>query len=172
MSAGAAVAAGLGMTASGLLLPTQARAQDTKPQKGGHLVIAMHSASSSDHLDPASYTMAYMYTVGFQLFNTLLELGPDGKLTSALVESWEPANADASKWVFRLRKDVTFHNGKELTAKDVVYSLNHHRGDDTKSGGKGVLLAVTDVTASDAHEVTVTLNAGNVDFPAAFISII
>ncbi|MDT6942193.1 ABC transporter substrate-binding protein [Brucella pseudogrignonensis] len=169
MSAGAAVAAGLGMTASGLLLPIQARAQDAQPKKGGHLVIAMHSASSSDHLDPASYTMAYMYTVGFQLFNTLLELGPDGKLTSALVESWEPANADASKWVFRLRKGVTFHNGKELTAKDVVYSLNNHRGDDTKSGGKGVLLAVTDVVASDTHEVTVTLNAGNVDFPAAFV---
>lgn len=156
-------------SAGGLLLPTNARAEASKPKKGGHLVIAMHSASSSDHLDPASYTMAYMYTVGFQLFNTLLELGPEGKLTGALVESWEPANNDASKWVFRLKKGVTFHNGKELTAKDAVYSLNHHRGENTKSGGKGVLLAVTDIVASDVYEFTVTLKDGNVDFPASFV---
>lgn len=169
LSATAAAAAGFGLTSSGLFIPSTARAQDAGPRKGGNLVIAMHSASSSDHLDPASYTMAYMYTVGFQLFNTLLELGPDGKLTGALVETWEPANPDASKWVFRLRRGVTFHNGKELTAKDVVYSLNHHRGEDTKSGGKGVLLAVSDVVASDTYEITVTLTAGNVDFPSAFL---
>lgn len=163
--------AAAGLSANGLFLPISAQAQENKPQKGGHLVIAMHSASSSDHLDPASYTMAYMYTVGFQLFNTLLELGPDGKLTGALVESWEPANKDASSWIFRLKKGITFHNGKELTAKDVIYSLNHHRGDNTKSGGKGVLLAVEDITSSDPYEFTVTLKNGNVDFPAAFVDV-
>lgn len=157
------------LSAGGFLLPGSAAAQAETPVRGGHLVMGLDTASSSDRLDPAFYTEAYMYTVGFQLFNTVVELGPDGKLIGALAESWEPATPDASKWVFKLKKGVQFHNGKELTAQDVVYSLNHHRGEKSNSGGKGQLLAVTDIIASDTHEVTVTLNSGNADFPAALV---
>ncbi|QND45054.1 ABC transporter substrate-binding protein (plasmid) [Rhizobium lusitanum] len=157
------------LSAGGLLLPGSAAAQAETPVRGGHLVLGLDTASSSDRLDPAFYTEAYMYTVGFQLFNTVVELGPDGKLIGALAESWEPATPDGSKWVFKLKKGIQFHNGKELTAQDVVYSLNHHRGEKSNSGGKGQLLSVTDISASDTHEVTVTLNSGNADFPAALV---
>lgn len=157
------------LSAGGLLFPGSAAAQAETPVRGGHLVLGLDTASSSDRLDPAFYTEAYMYTVGFQLFNTVVELGPDGKLIGALAESWEPATPDGSKWVFKLKKGIQFHNGKELTAQDVVYSLNHHRGEKSNSGGKGQLLSVTDISASDTHEVTVTLNSGNADFPAALV---
>ncbi|MDR1827475.1 MAG: ABC transporter substrate-binding protein, partial [Methylobacteriaceae bacterium] len=154
-----------------LLSAVGARAQSTTPKKGGHLVMALSSASSSDHLDPASYTEAYMYNVGFQVFNTLLELGPDGRVVPSLVESWEASNNDASQWVFKLRKGVAFHNGKELTVKDVIYSLNHHRGDDSKSGGKAALAPITEIKEVNPHEFSVVLSAGNVDFPASFLDV-
>ncbi|WP_062207338.1 ABC transporter substrate-binding protein [Aureimonas sp. AU12] len=144
-----------------------ARAQDAvvTPKRGGHLVLGLDTASSSDKLDPAFYTESYMYTVGFQLFNTLVELGEDGKLRPSLAESWEPAAPDGSKWIFKIRRGVQFHNGKELTAADVIASIDHHRGAENPSGAKGQLLAVTDISESAPYEVTFALREGNADFP-------
>ncbi|UXN72791.1 ABC transporter substrate-binding protein [Devosia sp. A8/3-2] len=51
----------------------------------------------------------------------------------------------------------------------MVYSLNHHRGEDNPSGGKGQLIPVTDIVASAPYEVTITLSAGNADFPYALV---
>ncbi|WP_294642929.1 ABC transporter substrate-binding protein [uncultured Aureimonas sp.] len=138
-----------------------------QPQRGGHLILGLDTASSSDSLDPALYTEAYMYTVGFQLFNTLVEIDETGKIVPSLAESFEPVKADGSAWRFKLRPGVQFHNGKELTAADVIYSINHHRGADSPSGGKGQLLAVTDLKAEGTNAVVFELSSGNVDFPAA-----
>ncbi len=63
------------------------------------------------------------------------------------------------------RKGVQFSNGKEMTAEDVIYSINHHRGKDSTSGAQGYLQPITDLKASDTHEVTVVLEAGNADVP-------
>ena len=71
-----------------------------------------------------------------------------------LAESWEP-NADATEWVFKLRKGVQFSNGKEMTAADVVYSINHHRGEGSNSGAQGYLQPSSPTSRrATAHEVT------------------
>ncbi|MGZ8688501.1 MAG: ABC transporter substrate-binding protein, partial [Gaiellaceae bacterium] len=44
---------------------------------------------------------------------------PQGKIVPWLATSWKP-NADATVWTFQIRKGVKFHNGKTLTAADVV----------------------------------------------------
>ncbi|MGV1832912.1 ABC transporter substrate-binding protein [Agrobacterium vitis] len=155
LKAGAAVAAST-------FLPSMARAAG--PNKGGHLILGIDGASTSDRLDPAYYFNAYAYNVGLQLFNTLTDFNDDGSLRSALAESWDPAKG-GSEWIFRLRKGVQFHNGKELTPEDVIYSLNHHRGEKSKSAGKGYLLTVTDIVKSAPNEVTFKLSGPNADFP-------
>lgn len=157
---GTAAAAG-----AAAILP--ARAEAARPQRGGHLVLGVDTASSSDSLDPALYTESYMYTVGFQLFNTLVEIDEAGRVAPSLAESWEPVRPDGSAWRFILRRGVSFHNGKALTAADVLHSINHHRGPDSTSGGKGQLLSVTDVRAEGPYAVVFDLKSGNVDFPAA-----
>ena len=161
--------AGMGTVTAGMLassaFPTIGRAQAAQPKRGGHLILGLDTASSSDNIDPAFYTEAYMYTVGFQLFNTLVEIGETGKLIPSLAESWEPTKSDASEWRFKIRKGVQFHNGKELDAKDVIYSINHHRGPDTKSGAKGQLISITEISETAPMEVTITLSGGNADFP-------
>ena len=63
-----------------------------------------------------------------QLRNNLTEVAASGELVGELAESWE-ANADATQWVFNIRKGVEFHNGKTLDSQDVVDSLNHHLGE-------------------------------------------
>lgn len=150
------------VAASTLLLPGMARAAG--PKKGGHLILGIDNASTSDRLDPAYYFEAYTYNVGLQLFNTLTDLNDDSSLRAGLAESWEPAKG-GSEWIFRLRKGVQFHNGKELTPEDVIYSLNHHRGEKSESAGKGYLLSVTDIVKSAPNEVTFKLNGANADFP-------
>ncbi len=79
--------------------------------------------------------------------------------------SWD-VEPGAKERVFKLRKNVSFHNGKPLTADDVVYSLNHHRAPDSKSALRGMMSTISDIKATDKNEVTITLGSGNADLPA------
>ncbi len=133
------------------------------PKKGGHLVVGVDNASSTDRLDPAFWFETYMYFVGSQIFNNLVEIDENAKLAPSLAESWQATN-NHQTWVLNIRQGVQFHDGRSLSAKDVVYSLNHHRGEKSTSPVKGYLDAVTDITASGAHEVTITLASPDVEF--------
>ena len=157
-------AAGLGIAgAAGGLLATPGFAAET-PKKGGHLILGLNGASSSDSLDPATYTATYMQVFGSQLYETLTEVDKDLTVQPRLAESWEP-KPGAAEWVIKLRKGVTFHNGKTMTAADVIHSYNHHRGKDSKSAAKEILAAIVDMKATDTHEVTIKLSGGNADLP-------
>ncbi len=70
-----------------------------------------------------------------------------------LAESWSP-NADSSEWTFKIRKGVKFHNGKELTAEDVVWSARHIMDPANGAAGQGQLAGnVSEVTAVDKYTV-------------------
>ena len=60
---------------------------------------------------------------------------------------------------------MEFHNGKTLEPADVVYSLNLHRGEDTKSGAASIVKGVKDIRADGKDTVVVELAEGNADFP-------
>lgn len=140
---------------------------DDAPQRGGHLRLGLDGASSTDNLDPATYVVAFQYTLGYQWGNSLVELNDKGDINPELAESWEP-DPTATKWVFKIRQGVEFHNGKELTADDVIYTLNYHRGESSTSPAKAFFEAVTEIKATDKHEMTITLNAPNADLPFIF----
>jgi len=135
------------------------------PKKGGNFRQVLTGGATSDVLDPAQTLDSYMINVSAgQLRNNLTEIGSDNQLRGELAESWE-ASADASTWTFKLRKGVEFHNGKSLEAADVVASLNHHRGDDTKSAAKGIVEPIEDIKADGKHTVVFKMKSGNADFP-------
>ena len=115
------------------------------PKKGGNFRIGLVGASTAESLDPATYGTGVInhFMVG-AIGNCLAEIDPNGEAIPELAESWE-TNSSADTWTFRLRQNVTFHNGKTLTADDVIASFNHHRGEDTKSAGKSLLKGVTDI---------------------------
>jgi peptide/nickel transport system substrate-binding protein len=155
----------LGMAASvpvGMLASTSAYGA---AKKGGNFRVGLGHGSTTDSVDPATWENAYtQFTFGYGSNNHLTEILPDGNLGPELAESWE-ASPDAKVWTFKLRKGVEFHNGKTMEASDVIASLNHHRGDDTKSGAKGIVSAVTDMKADGKNVVVITLEGGNADFP-------
>lgn len=134
------------------------------PKKGGRFRVGLAQGATTDTLDPATFENKGMYGINWAMRSFLTEIGSDDKLKSELAESYEASN-DAATWTFRLRKDIEFHNGKPLTTTDIITSINHHRGDDTKSGAKSLLQQVDDVTALDTHTVRFKLSSGNADFP-------
>ncbi|MCG6908624.1 MAG: ABC transporter substrate-binding protein [Deltaproteobacteria bacterium] len=155
--------AGGALGAAGMLpLP---KALAAAPQKGGVFRLGMAGASTAESLDPATYGTGVInaFMVG-AIGNCLTEIDHNGAVVPELAESWE-ASADAGVWTFRLRKDVTFHNGKSMDADDVIASINHHRGENTKSAGKTLLKGVKDIRKLDNHTVVFELAEGNADFP-------
>ncbi len=157
-----------GAMAAGLSLPIASLLADqvnaATPKKGGLLRWGSGQGSTTDTLDPGKFENLFQINSGYAFRGHLTELSSTGELIGDLAESWE-ASDDAATWIFKLRKGVEFHNGKTLDSGDVVATLNHHRGEDSKSAAKALLAAVKDVKADDANTVTVTLTGGNADFP-------
>jgi peptide/nickel transport system substrate-binding protein/oligopeptide transport system substrate-binding protein len=73
-------------------------------------------------LDPALVTDMYGGAVVSQLFDGLVQFDAHLKPMPAIAEVWE-ASPDGRTWTFTLRRGVTFHHGREVTAHDVVYSF-------------------------------------------------
>lgn len=91
------------------------------PQQGGTLRIAVQN--DVDGLDPQRTVSASTFQVTNSIFfDTLVGTDPNGNLIPRLALKWTPS-ADGKIWVFELRDDVQFHNGRKFTAEDVKFSL-------------------------------------------------
>jgi len=134
------------------------------PNKGGRVRLGVTEGSTADLLDPAPDSSAFITHLSSNYLSQLTEVDANGDLQPLLAESFE-ASADAKEWTFDLRKGVEFHDGKPLTAEDVVASINHHRGEDTTSSMKAFGAQVEDVKADGKNRVILTLTEGNADFP-------
>lgn len=135
------------------------------PKKGGHLRVAKGHGSTTDVLDPGIIENGY--TIGLALGGYqgyLTQIGGDGSLEPSLAESWD-ASSDAKTWTFKLRDGLEFHNGRSVTAKDVIASINHHRGEGSTSAAAPLVSSVKELKADGDGIVVIELDAGNADFP-------
>ena len=149
--------------AAGLPIQT-AHADALTPKRGGKMVLASRHGYTTDTTDPALYTNAYQSMLGLAFTNTLTEFLPDGSLGPVLAESWD--SKDGKTWRFRLRKGVSFHDGRRLNSEDVVASINHHRAEDSNSFMKPIADQFVDVRADGQHAIIVTLAKANANLPA------
>lgn len=157
-------AVALGTTALTGSLFGSGQALAATPKKGGHLRIGATEGSTTDVLDPAPDSSAFITMLSSTYLSQLTEVDANGALQPQLAESFEP-NDDATVWTFDLRKGVEWHNGKSLVADDVVATINHHRGEGAKSSMKAFAAQVADVKADGDHRVILTLKEGNADYP-------
>jgi len=140
------------------------RAMAATPKKGGKFRQALTGGATSDSLDPATLFASQPINVSFQLRNCLVEIDHNFKPIPELAESWD-ASPDARIWTFKLRQGIEFHNAKTMTAEDVIFSINHHRGKDSKSAAKPFLKSIENIKADGKYTVVVELSEGNADFP-------
>lgn len=156
-----AIAAGLAVP-SALTLATNVLA--ATPKQGGKLRYGTSYGSTTDTLDAGTSEHGMTQALNYARGNQLTEIDNDGTLVPELSESFESSNG-AKTWVFDLRKGVEFHNGKTLTADDVIATFNYHRGEDSKSAAKGLLTGITDIKKDGDNRVIFELSGGNADFP-------
>lgn len=156
-----AAAMGIAATAvPGLMSQAYAAA----PKKGGHFKIGIDADTTTDSLDPGTYSGTYAQTFGYARNNHLTEINEEGHAVPELAESIE-SSPDAKVWTVKLRKGVEFHNGKTMDADDVIASYNHHRGQDNTSRASGVVEVIADIKADGKDTVVFTLSGGIADFP-------
>jgi peptide/nickel transport system substrate-binding protein len=134
------------------------------PKSGGNFKQALTGGSSSTTLDPGTLTSSWEGNISWQIRNNLVEVDHNFQCAPELAESWEPS-ADAATWAFNLRKGVTFHNGKTLDSRDVIYSINYHRGESSKSVAKSMLKNIKDIKAEGDNRVIFYLENGYADLP-------
>ncbi len=150
------VAAGFGA------MPSLARAQGAP---GATIRVASHVPAAT--IDPVTVADGGGLVVLQQVTEFLCLDGPDLVLRPMLAESWK-ANDDGTVWTFKLRKGVKFHSGSEMTADDVVasierladpangsYALSAFKGTLGKGGSRKV----------DDYTVEFHLDAPNGNFP-------
>ena len=151
------------MGAAAGLFPGEAKAAMT-PKRGGHLRLAMSNANTTDSLDPQLMPARFVAIARNALRNSLMEVDHRGNLVPELAESWEPGDSP-STWIFNLRKDVTFRDGKTVDADDVITTVRYHGGEGSKSGYRSMVKAIADMEADGKNRVVVHLKEPNAHFP-------
>ena len=158
---GRAGALGVSTAVAGTMLSTAAFA-DT-PVKGGLLRAGMQGGESTNTLDPALAASDVPFMINSTWGETLVDVELNGTLGLRVAEEVS-SNADATQWMFKIRKGVEYHNGATMTSEDVVATLKRHTDDKAQSGAQGIVKGITDMKA-EGDMVTLTLAAGNADLP-------
>ncbi|GAA1630393.1 ABC transporter substrate-binding protein [Kribbella alba] len=142
------------------------------PTSGGRLRAVFAGGGAKEVLDPHLQSLFVDIARHKAMFEKLVELGPDLKPVPRLAEKWEP-DAQAAAWRFTLR-DATFHDGRKLTAEDVLYSLARITDPAAPERVAQSSLASLDLKrcrAIDKKTVELTLTAPNAEFPALLAGI-
>lgn len=122
----------------------------------GTIKNEMHYAFSAQPptLDLHTTSTTVAYTIGRGgIYETLVTLDDNYNYVCELAESVD-VNDDYTEYVFHLRKGVKFHNGKEMTADDVVASLNRWK---TYYNNANVACGDSDFEKVDNYTVSITL---------------
>ena len=98
---------------------SQAAQASRSLRRGGDLRLGLTGGSSSETLDPHK-SLTYLDTSRLQsLYQPLAQLNAQAEVEYVLAESIAP-HGSLSTWIIRLRPGVTFHDGKDFTADDVI----------------------------------------------------
>jgi oligopeptide transport system substrate-binding protein len=99
--------------------------------------------AGGESTNPRSYDPATTHTAGNKLvFSGLVSLDPQLNLVPELAETWE-VSPDGTVYTFHIRENAKFHDGRPVTAGDVVYSWE--RAADPKVGSDTVLTYLGDI---------------------------
>ena len=135
------------------------------PDTNGELVVAVQSAPNN--LDPRVGTDEVSQRVSQLVFSYLMSLDEQLRVVPVLAERLE--NPDPLTYIVRLRRGVKFHDGHELTAKDVVYTFTSLMAPDFISPRKGAYRLVEAITALDDYSVRFTLKEAFGSFPVQLV---
>lgn len=133
-------------------------------KRGGTFTRAME-LQQIDH--PARFSWVNQANVTRQVAEYLTETGPDNITRPLLLERWE-ADADVKEWTLYLREGVTFNNGDEMTADDVMFNFEQWLDPDIGSSMLSLLSylrGMQDVEKVGDYTIKLHLQDGNIGVP-------
>lgn len=109
-----------------------------------------------ESMDPTRTSISASLGLVGPLWDWLTEIDAAGKLSPGLALSWK-AGEDGKSWTFKLRPGVKFHDGSEMTAEDVQFTLmeGFRRPKAKASRVRQFRKGIKDVKVVDRHTVTV-----------------
>jgi peptide/nickel transport system substrate-binding protein len=129
--------------------------------RGGVARIGSHAATN---LDPHFSTSIADIMLNHQIYDWLVEIDENNQPSPGIATSWD--SPDGQTWTFDIREGVTFHNGDELTAEDVVYTFDRLRDESIGSPLVGLYSGITEIEATSPTQVVFSLSAPNPEFPS------
>ncbi len=147
-----------------------------EPEQGGEMIVTYKDDVST--LDPAIGYDWQNWSMIKSLFDGLMDYKPGTtELVPDLAESYE-LSEDGLTYTFKLRKGVKFHNGRELKAADIKYSIERAVRPETQSPGAGFFASIegfeeltsgaaeglSGITVPDDYTVKITLSRPDATF--------
>jgi peptide/nickel transport system substrate-binding protein len=146
------------LLASALVLGAALSAQAARTD----IVIGMQL--EPPNLDPTGGAAAAIDEVVYaNVFEGLTRYRSDGSIAPALASSWD-ISTDGLTYTFHLQSGVKFHDGTDMNAEDVKFSLDRARAEDSTNAQKALFKGIASVDVVDPLTVKVTLSDPNGGF--------
>lgn len=110
-----------GLKAAALFLALAAGATAAVPPAAANIVLNRGNQAEPNSLDPHLGTDVQSARIGYDLFEGLLTIGPDGGAVPGVAERWD-ISADGLVYTFHLRADAKWSDGTPVTAEDFVFA--------------------------------------------------
>lgn len=123
--------------------------------QGQSLAVAVAAAPTS--LDPHYHTFSPNNMMAEHFFDPLIRRDAKAQLRPGLAESWHLV--DDTTWEFKLRRGVTFSNGANFTAEDVLFTLRRVPNVLNSPGSFATFTkAIVSAVAPDPYTIRFTTN--------------
>lgn len=126
--------------------------------RDGGEVTAVYRAGNVESLDPPSATAGTDWRMaGLILYNTLYRYDASGKIVPDLAEDMPRVSPNSKIYTIKIRRGVLFHNGREMKAADVKYSLERQAHPSAQSWGPSFasnIVGAKDVIAGKATQMS------------------
>lgn len=128
--------------------------------RGGRLRVGIVGNGTQETFNPALANSEIDLAHVVQVFEPVMNFDDRGRVQKFLIDEIVP-NASLDEWTLRLPADVEFHNGKTVTAADVMYTYNFHR--DPANGSVSVenLDNIARMQVLDARTLRIALKRPN-----------
>ena len=114
-----------------------------------------------DTFNPVTTEKWTNFQVLMNIYEGLFKVNPDKTVTNVLASEYKVEN-DGKRYVITLKKDIVFHNGKQFTSADVIYTLDSMKKNEEKY--KELFKYISSYTAYDTYEIAIELTKSVSDF--------
>lgn len=160
----------IALALGGTIFASGQRGTAAPAQAQGPAILKFGADAEPIGFDPHTISAVASMRVISQLYNTLIDVDDNLNVVPELAKSWE--QPDDITYIFHLRDDVKFHNGRQMTAADVKYSFDRILDPNLGALGNSASYAgnIESVDVVDNYTVRIKQKSVNAPFLASLSS--